>query len=88
MTSKVPSRPDDGKGFCGCTSPFHGYGFSCLVSGACGKTERYVTDNVFAILLMYILICNRLRKYARTVSVKFLLTSSDRIRKCLMVVHC
>ena len=86
MTSKVTSRPDDGKGFCGCTSPFYGYGFSCLVSGACGKTERYVTDNVFAILLMYILIFNRLRKYARTVSVKFLPTSSDRIRECLMVV--
>lgn len=33
-------------------------------------------------------IFNRLRKYARTVSVKFLLTSSDRIRECLMVVHC
>ena len=86
MTSKVTSRPDDGEGFCGCTSPFYGYGFSCLVSGACGKTERYVTDNVFAILLMYILIFNRLRKYAGTVSVKFLLTSSDRIRECLMVV--
>ena len=56
MTSKVTSRPDDGEGFCGCTSPFYGYGFSCLVSGACGKTERYVTDNIFAILLIYNLI--------------------------------
>lgn len=87
MTSKVTPRPDDGVGFCGCTSPFHGYGFSCLVSGPSGKTERYVMDNVFAILLIYNLIFNRLRKYARTASVKFLLTSSDRIRKCLMVVH-
>ena len=31
-------------------------------------------------------IFNRLRKYARAASVKFLPTSSDRIRECLMVV--
>ena len=56
MTSKVTSRADDGEGFCGFTSPFHGYGFSCLVSGACEKTERYVTYNIIAILLIYNLI--------------------------------